>query len=56
VHLLPGDRKNPDGLENLSKLGNLERAMKGAGLSQQQVEGIAHDNAIRLIRTHAEGW
>jgi len=51
-----GIRSTPDGLENLSKLGNLERALKGAGLSQQQVEGITQDNAMRLIMTHAEGW
>lgn len=51
-----GIRSTPNGLENLSKLGNLERALKGAGLSQRQVEGITHDNAMRLIRTHAEGW
>jgi membrane dipeptidase len=46
----------PDGLENLSKLGNFVRALKGAGLSQQQVEGITQDNAMRLIRMYAEGW
>ena len=51
-----GIGSTPDGLENLSKLGNLERALKDVGLSQQQVEGITHDNAMRLIRTHAEGW
>jgi membrane dipeptidase len=51
-----GMESAPDGLEDLSKLGNLERALKNAGLSQRQIDGIIHDNAMRLIRMHAEGW
>ncbi len=51
-----GMRDTPEGLENLSKLGDFESELRNSALSGRQVSGIVHDNAFRFIWDHAEKW
>ena len=51
-----GIQNTPVGLEDLSKLRNFSGALKKAGLSAGQVEGILNDNAYSFILKHCERW
>jgi membrane dipeptidase len=51
-----GMQKTPVGLEDLSKLGRFRSALKVAGLSTSQIDGILNDNAYRFILKHSERW
>lgn len=46
----------PVGLEDLSKLGSLRSALKGAGLASKLTEGVLNDNAYRFILKCSERW
>ncbi len=51
-----GMRSTPVGLEDVSKLGRFRRALKGAGLTTKQTEGILNDNAYNFIFKRSEKW
>jgi len=51
-----GMGRTPVGLEDLSKLGRLRRALRGAGLTAKQAEGMLNDNAYGFILKHSEKW
>jgi len=51
-----GMGSTPVGLENLSRLGHLRSALKGAGLSSGQTEAILNDNAFGFILKQSEHW
>jgi len=53
---LLGMGSTPVGLENISKVGTLRKALRGAGLSAHQAEALLNDNAYRFILRHAEKW
>jgi len=44
-----GIGNTPDGLDDISKLGKLDRALRAAVLSAQQIRDIFNDNAYRFI-------
>ena len=51
-----GMQSTPVGLDDLSKLGRFRRALKTAGMSSTQIEGILNDNAYNFILKHSERW
>jgi len=51
-----GMASTPVGLEDLSRLGHLRSALKGAGLSSEQTEAMLNDNAYRFILKQSERW
>ena len=51
-----GMARTPVGLEDLSKLGRLRRALNAAGLTRKQTEGMLNDNAYSFILKHSEHW
>lgn len=51
-----GMQTTPVGLDDLSKLGHLKRALKMGGVSARQIEGILNDNAYNFILEHSERW
>ena len=51
-----GMTMTPVGLEDISKLSRFKSALKAAGLSAQQVQGLLNDNARRYIMKHADKW
>jgi len=51
-----GMQTTPVGLEDLSKLGRIRRALKAADVSSIQIEGILNDNAYNFILKHSERW
>lgn len=51
-----GMSTTPEGLEDLSKIVCFRGALKGAGLSQSQVETIMDENAYLFIKHHSERW
>jgi membrane dipeptidase len=51
-----GMGSTPVGLEDISKLGRLRRALKATGLSPESVEGVLNDNAYMFVLKHSERW
>ena len=51
-----GIQTTPVGLDNLSRLVRFSKALKAAGMSSTQVEGILNDNALNFILKHSERW
>jgi membrane dipeptidase len=51
-----GMGSTPVGLEDLSRLGRLRKALKGAGLSSDQVGAVLNDNAYGYILKSSERW
>jgi membrane dipeptidase len=51
-----GMGRTPIGLEDLSRLGRLRRALRGAGLTTRQTERLLNDNAYSFILKHSERW
>ncbi len=51
-----GDVPEPDGLEDITKFGNLWDALLSANLTQAEIERIASKNALRVIRANAKHW
>lgn len=48
--------REPDGLEDVTKLENLWRELRSRGLSEEEVEKVAFRNALRVIKANAERW
>ena len=51
-----GMQTTPVGLDDLSKLDRFRRALKRAGVSPAQIEGILNDNAYNFIVKRSERW
>jgi membrane dipeptidase len=51
-----GMSSTPEGLEDLSKLGRLRRALKKSGIPPNLVQGILNDNAYKFILSRSERW
>jgi membrane dipeptidase len=44
------------GLEDIGKIGRLFAALRKRGMSDQDIEKLAHKNAMRVIRANAKRW
>jgi len=51
-----GMQTTPVRLEDLSRLARFRKALKAAGVSPTQIEGILNDNAYNFILKHSERW
>lgn len=51
-----GMSSTPEGLEDLSKVPTLRRALEKAGISKRLVDGILNDNALKFISKRSELW
>jgi membrane dipeptidase len=51
-----GMSSTPTGLEDASKLATLRGALRTAGVSAEDVQGILNDNAFKFIHKHSERW
>lgn len=51
-----GMSSTPDGLEDLSKISSLRRALEKSGMAKRLVDGVLNDNALRFISKRSELW
>jgi len=51
-----GMASTPEELPDISKIGRFKGALRAAGCSKQQVDGLLDDNATRFILKHSERW
>jgi membrane dipeptidase len=51
-----GMARAPVGLEDISKIGRLERAMKGGGIPPDGARRLLNDNAYNFILKHSDRW
>lgn len=51
-----GMSTTPEGIEDISKVGKLRRALLNAGVSDDQAERVMHGNAHRFILRSSERW
>jgi len=51
-----GMSDTPVGLEDLSKLGRFRKALRRAGLTTAQTEGVMNDNAYSFVLERSERW